>query len=180
MKIYLLFAIQGYTKSIDIWSVGCILAEMLSNRPIFPGKHYLDQLNHILGVLGSPSPDDLECIINEKVRISALIHILFNPTFIISLNCFQARSYLQSLPFKPKVPWVRLFPNANKNALDLLDKMLTFNPHNRITVEDALAHPYLEQYYDPGDEVSSKIDNGHLITAETNNKIVCLHFVAGC
>lgn len=58
---------QGYTKSIDIWSVGCILAEMLSNRPIFPGKHYLDQLNHILGVLGSPSPEDLECIINEKV-----------------------------------------------------------------------------------------------------------------
>ena len=40
---------KGYTKSIDIWSVGCILAEMISNRPIFPGKHYLDQLNHILG-----------------------------------------------------------------------------------------------------------------------------------
>ena len=40
---------------------------MLSNRPIFPGKHYLDQLNHILGVLGSPTPDDLQCIINEKV-----------------------------------------------------------------------------------------------------------------
>lgn len=58
---------QGYTKSIDIWSVGCILAEMLSRRAIFPGKHYLDQLNHILGVLGSPSPEDLECIINEKV-----------------------------------------------------------------------------------------------------------------
>lgn len=45
------FPLQGYTKSIDIWSVGCILAEMLSNRPIFPGKHYLDQLNHILGKL---------------------------------------------------------------------------------------------------------------------------------
>lgn len=59
--------LQGYTKSIDIWSVGCILAEMLSNRPIFPGKHYLDQLNHILGVLGSPSAADLESIINEKV-----------------------------------------------------------------------------------------------------------------
>lgn len=45
---------------------------MLSNRPIFPGKHYLDQLNHILGVLGSPTPEDLECIINEKVMLSAL------------------------------------------------------------------------------------------------------------
>lgn len=43
--------VQGYSKSIDIWSVGCILAEMVSNRPIFPGKHYLDQLNHILGKL---------------------------------------------------------------------------------------------------------------------------------
>lgn len=45
------FVSQGYSKSIDIWSVGCILAEMLSNRPIFPGKHYLDQLNHILSEL---------------------------------------------------------------------------------------------------------------------------------
>lgn len=65
----------------------------------------------------------------------------------------QARSYLQSLPFKPKVPWVKLFPNADPKALDLLDKMLTFNPHKRIGVEQALAHPYLEQYYDPADEV---------------------------
>ncbi|XP_038843547.1 mitogen-activated protein kinase 1-like [Salvelinus namaycush] len=119
----------GYTKSIDIWSVGCILAEMLSNRPIFPGKHYLDQLNHILGILGSPSQEDLNCIINIK-----------------------ARNYLLSLPLRCKVPWNRLFPNADPKALDLLDKMLTFNPHKRIEVEEALAHPYLEQYYDPTDE----------------------------
>lgn len=72
MRNFLCFA-QGYTKSIDIWSVGCILAEMLSNRPIFPGKHYLDQLNHILGVLGTPSQEDLDCIINEKVRHSCVL-----------------------------------------------------------------------------------------------------------
>nr|CAB3263634.1 ERK1/2 mitogen-activated protein kinase 1 [Phallusia mammillata] len=120
---------KGYTKSIDIWSVGCILAEMISNRPIFPGKHYLDQLNLILGTLGSPSDADLRCIINEK-----------------------ARAYLVSLPTRPKVPWSRLYAKADPKALDLLDKMLTFNPSKRINVEDALAHPYLEQYYDPADE----------------------------
>lgn len=46
-----------------------------------------------------------------------------------------------------------MYPDADPKALDLLDKMLTFNPHKRIGVEDALAHPYLEQYYDPADEV---------------------------
>ncbi|XP_071945115.1 mitogen-activated protein kinase 1-like [Antedon mediterranea] len=120
---------KGYTKSIDIWSVGCILAEMLSNRPLFPGKHYLDQLNHILGLLGSPTPEDLQCIMNEK-----------------------ARGYLQSLPYKPKIYWSSLFEKASPKALDLLEKMLTFNPAKRITVEKALGHPYLEQYYDPADE----------------------------
>ena len=73
---------KGYTKSIDIWSVGCILAEMLSNRPIFPGKHYLDQLNHILAILGSPNQEDLNCIINEKASI---IIIIINIVFIASV-----------------------------------------------------------------------------------------------
>lgn len=90
----------------------------------------LDQLNHILNVLGSPSEEDLNCIINDK-----------------------ARSYLQSLPHKPKIPFARLYPDADPQALDLLDKMLTFNPNKRITVEEALAHSYLTQYYDPEDEV---------------------------
>jgi mitogen-activated protein kinase 1/3 len=46
-----------------------------------------------------------------------------------------------------------LYPSADPRALDLLDKMLTFNPNKRIGIEEALAHPYMEQYYDPNDEV---------------------------
>ncbi|KAL6726480.1 hypothetical protein Aduo_008447 [Ancylostoma duodenale] len=120
---------KGYTKSMDVWSVGCILAEMLNNRPLFPGKHYLDQLNLILAVIGSPTEEDLKCIMNEK-----------------------ARSYLKSLPQKPKLEWTSLYPEADPRALDLLDKMLTFDPNKRITVEEALAHPYLDEYYDPNEE----------------------------
>ena len=82
--------------------------------------------------------------------------MLLYALLILSL---QARSYLQSLPYKPKVPWTKLYPNADPKALDLLDKMLTFNPHKRIVVEDALAHPYLEQYYDPADEVYLKFSS---------------------
>jgi len=123
---------KGYSKAIDIWSVGCILAEMLINKPLFPGKHYLDQLNHILDWLGSPIKEDLDCIKNEK-----------------------AKSYLKSLPYKPKKLWMSkesYFEHSDPKALQLMDRMLTFNPDKRITVEEALADPYLEQYYDPGDE----------------------------
>ncbi|KAH7713392.1 mitogen-activated protein kinase 1 [Aphelenchoides avenae] len=59
---------KGYTKSIDIWSVGCILAEMLNNRPLFPAKHYVEHLNLILTVVGSPSQEDVQWIIEEKSK----------------------------------------------------------------------------------------------------------------
>lgn len=120
---------KAYTKAIDIWSVGCILAEMLGNRALFPGKHYLNQLNLILNVVGTPSEADMHCIMNEKARI-----------------------YVTSLPYQAKVPFSQLYPEASAPALDLLDRMLAFNPVNRLGVEECLAHPYLAQYYDPSDE----------------------------
>ncbi|KAM7540642.1 hypothetical protein Aperf_G00000024230 [Anoplocephala perfoliata] len=120
-----------YTKAIDLWSIGCILAEMYSNRVLFPGKHYIDQLKMILEVLGSPHQDDLNSISNTK-----------------------ARMYLEQLPKRQKIPWQQLFPFADPKGLDLLDRLLCFAPSRRITVEEALAHPYLAQYYDPSDEPS--------------------------
>ncbi|KAH7699191.1 MAPK protein [Aphelenchoides avenae] len=120
---------KGYTKVMDVWSVGCILAETLGNRPLFPGKHYLDHLNLIMSVVGSPSEEDLKWVSNDRVL-----------------------SYLSTLPRKKKQAWQSFYPNADPGALDLLDRMLTFNPHKRISVDDALAHPYLAPYHDPNDE----------------------------
>lgn len=112
-----------------MWSVGCILAEMLGNRPLFPGNHYLNQLRRIFEIIGSPSEEDLQCILNEK-----------------------AKRYVMSLPFSSRKPLNLLYPHADPLVLDLLSKMLIFNPDKRITVEEAMLHPYLEQYHDPSDE----------------------------
>ncbi|CAO3609351.1 unnamed protein product [Mucor fragilis] len=125
----IMLTFKEYTKAIDVWSVGCILAEMLSGKPLFPGRDYHHQLTLILDVLGTPTMDDFYGIKSRR-----------------------ARDYIRSLPFKKRIPFARLFPNANPMAVDLLEKLLTFNPTKRTTVEEALKHPYLEPYHDPDDE----------------------------
>lgn len=68
----------------------------------------------------------------------------------------RAREYIRSLPFKKKIPLESMFPKTSELALDLLDCLLTFNPAKRITVEEALRHPYLEPYHDPEDEPTAE------------------------
>jgi mitogen-activated protein kinase 1/3 len=112
---------KEYTRAIDVWSVGCVLAEMLSGKPLFPGRDYHHQLSIILDVLGTPSLDDFYAI-----------------------TSLRSREYIRALPFRKKKPFSQLFPNANPLAVDLMERCLTFNPKMRITVEEALGHPYLE------------------------------------
>lgn len=61
--------------------------------------------------------------------------------------------YIRSLQKSKTVPWRHLYPNASLAALDLLNKLLQFDPELRLTVEECLAHPYLESYHDSEDEV---------------------------
>jgi len=114
-----------------VWSVGCILAELLGGKPFFKGRDYVDQLNQILHYLGTPNEETLSRIGSPR-----------------------AQDYVRNLPFMQKVSFQSLFRQANPDALDLLDRMLAFDPSSRISVEEALEHRYLHIWHDASDEPS--------------------------
>ncbi|XP_051119233.1 mitogen-activated protein kinase 9-like [Andrographis paniculata] len=108
-----------YTPAIDIWSIGCIFAEMLTGKPLFPGKNVVHQLDLMTDLLGTPPPESIARIRNEK-----------------------ARRYLTNMRKKQAIPFAQKFPNADPLALSLLERLLAFDPKDRPTAEEALADPY--------------------------------------
>uniref|UniRef100_A0A8C6YYY6 mitogen-activated protein kinase n=2 Tax=Aves TaxID=8782 RepID=A0A8C6YYY6_NOTPE len=118
-----------YNQTVDIWSVGCIMAELLTGRTLFPGTDHIDQLKLILRLVGTPGPELLKKISSES-----------------------ARNYIQSLTYMPKMNFENVFIGANPLAVDLLEKMLVLDTDKRITAAEALAHAYFAQYHDPDDE----------------------------
>ncbi|KAK7292364.1 hypothetical protein RIF29_08142 [Crotalaria pallida] len=110
-----------YTPAIDIWSIGCIFAELLTGKPLFPGKNVVHQLDIMTDFLGTPSLEAIARIRNEK-----------------------ARRYLSSMRKKKPVPFSHKFPNADPLALRLLERMLAFEPKDRPSAEEALADPYFK------------------------------------
>ncbi|KAL6864679.1 hypothetical protein ACP4OV_015830 [Aristida adscensionis] len=110
-----------YTPAIDIWSIGCIFAELLTGKPLFPGKNVVHQLDIITDLLGTPSPEAISRIRNEK-----------------------ARRYLSSMRRKRPIPFTQKFPHADPQALSLLERMLAFEPKDRPSAEEALADPYFK------------------------------------
>nr|XP_005294206.1 mitogen-activated protein kinase 7 isoform X1 [Chrysemys picta bellii]XP_008160965.1 mitogen-activated protein kinase 7 isoform X1 [Chrysemys picta bellii] len=125
----LMLSLHEYTQAIDMWSVGCIFAEMLGRKQLFPGKNYIHQLQLIMTVLGTPSAKVIHAIGADRVR-----------------------AYIQSLPSRQPVPWESLYQQADRSALALLAKMLRFDPRERIAVAEALKHPFVAKYHDPDDE----------------------------
>lgn len=127
-----------YNEKVDVWSVGCIMAEMITSRPLFEGKDQIDQLDKILNFTGTPSQ-------NLMAKFSE-----------------DAKKYIRSLGVRKKKDFKTVFKGANPLALNLLDRMLDLDPDTRISTDEALAHEYLQAYYDPSDEpVTGRSDHSY-------------------
>uniref|UniRef100_A0A9J7YSP7 Stress-activated protein kinase JNK n=1 Tax=Cyprinus carpio carpio TaxID=630221 RepID=A0A9J7YSP7_CYPCA len=130
---------MGYQANVDIWAVGCIMAEMVRHKILFPGRDYIDQWNKVIEQLGTPSQE-----------------------FMLKLNQ-SVRTYVENRPRYAGYSFEKLFPDVlfpadsdhNKlkasQARDLLSKMLVIDASKRISVDEALQHPYINVWYDPSE-----------------------------
>uniref|UniRef100_UPI0037E92BD0 mitogen-activated protein kinase 4 isoform X2 n=1 Tax=Semicossyphus pulcher TaxID=241346 RepID=UPI0037E92BD0 len=126
----LLLSPNNYTKAIDMWAAGCILAEMLTGRMLFAGAHELEQMQLILNTVP---------VLREEDR-QDLLQVM--PSYV-------------SHGWRVKKPFSELLPEVDAQAVDFLERILTFNPMDRLTAEAALSHLFLQQYSCPEDEPTS-------------------------
>ncbi|KAF9882924.1 MAPK protein hog1 [Aspergillus nanangensis] len=125
----IILAMRDYGGEVDIFSVGCIFAEMIQGGPLFYGKDFAHQLGLITELLGRPP----EWMVDKCKNKYAL-------------------DVLQSVPARNAQQLSSVFSHAEPEAIGILGKMLTLDPQERITADRALSHPYLKCYHDPLDE----------------------------
>ncbi|XP_077049605.1 mitogen-activated protein kinase 12 [Siphateles boraxobius] len=121
-----------YTQTVDIWSVGCIMAEMLLGKPLFKGNDHLDQLMEIMKITGTPTKE-----------------------FTDKLQSVDARSYITKLPKLKKKDLKALLPYVNPQAINVLDSMLLLDPESRITAAEGLALPFFSDLHEPEEETEA-------------------------
>lgn len=121
----ILLGCKAYSTPVDMWSVGCIFAELVSKRPLFAGDSEIDQLFRIFRTLGTPTEDSWPGV--TKL-----------PEFKPNFPCWKAQ------------PWEKVLPEADALAVDLLTKMLAYQPVKRISAKQALQHPYFDELKQKG------------------------------
>lgn len=120
---------HSYSNSVDVWSIGWTVSEIVTGKILFPGENYIEQVNLILEKRGTPDEETMNMISNEN-----------------------AKKYIESLDMKDKIPIKDIIAYGDEKALDLIDRLLDLNPKTRITIDEAIKHPYLESLHDPDDE----------------------------
>ena len=146
---------HSYSNSVDVWSIGWTLCEIITGKVLFPGENYIEQVNLIMEKRGTPGPETMDSISNDN-----------------------AKKYIESLEKKEKMPINELVPFNSPEAQDLIDKLLDLNPITRLTVDEAIKHPYLESLHDPEDEpvfegeINFDFENDPDLTLEDVKKLI--------
>ncbi|XP_057327347.1 mitogen-activated protein kinase 15-like isoform X3 [Microplitis mediator] len=120
----ILIASKKYTKGIDMWSLGCILGEMLLEKPLFPGSSTINQVERIMATLPPPTPQD-----------------------IISVSAGYGSNLLEKIPNISRRTLQQIFIGVPAKALDLIERLIVFNPNHRLTAVEALEHPYVADFH---------------------------------
>jgi len=123
-----------YTTQVDVWSMGCVIAELVLDKPIFTGKSATDQLLQIMNILGTPTHEQIK-IMNEK---------------------FKGGSKLPKIPQKT---WKEVFEGKTNDAIymDLVEKLLVYEPSKRLTPYQALCHPYFNELTKKGAKIPNHL-----------------------
>ena len=119
----LIFGATNYTTNIDIWSTGCVMAELMQGMPLFPGESGIDQLVEIIKVLGTPSREQIKTM---------------NPNYM-EHKFPQIRPHPFSKIFRPRTP---------ADAIDLITNLLQYTPNARLTAIEAMCHPFFDELRD--------------------------------
>uniref|UniRef100_A0A7E4ZRD6 Protein kinase domain-containing protein n=1 Tax=Panagrellus redivivus TaxID=6233 RepID=A0A7E4ZRD6_PANRE len=125
----LLFMLPQYGTKVDMWSCGCILAELIMRRQLFPAHNRVKQIEMVVTYLGNPPTSMTSQISNPDVL-----------------------QILARLGHKPGLPWHTILMKATQSAIDLVSKMMLYDPNARYSAAEALAHDYLDPYHDEDNE----------------------------
>ncbi|CAK67545.1 unnamed protein product (macronuclear) [Paramecium tetraurelia] len=129
----ILLGSHGYSKSVDMWSVGCILGEMLLGKAIFSGSSTLNQIEKIIELIGRPKIEDLETI-----------------------NAPLALQVLDGIQMQKRKSYAGFFPNASPDFIDFIRQCLNWNPQKRMTIDEALKHQLMKEFSNTEDEKTLK------------------------
>lgn len=143
-----------YNYKMDIWGAGCVLYEIVSRAPLFPGADELDQLHRIHNIMGTPTQKVLRHMLGHRVS-----------------------SLKYNFPPKEGSGFRHLIPNISEKCFELINLMLAYDPDRRLNSADALKHPFFDNVVLPETSMQKKLPEPVAQVPRSEKKVKCVGLV---